>query len=606
MGFAANIQDDDYRVATMGQQALPLTELTPDGMFSNLGGAIGSSFVGGVASVGRLLGDLGSAAAKYGTATQMQELGLPPEDVQQVLAAPATPAPFDESLQKVQDWAKIDPRVTGTGSQIAGSAVHGITVAGLGTLAGGPVAGGALLGATSGYEDYRENKAAGLDETTALEKAGIAGAAGTLGALPFMGGFGGNLAAKIATGAGVNTGFGIAQRAATSSLLESAGYKDMAAQYKALDASSMVADVILGSAFGGWSHFHEGLATGKEPAPVERPSPALVESALEARRQEAIERGGPGIPTTPEHATMNTDLQDRALGDLLRGETPEVAAPEAEAMVEHTLVDPERVQLNDQYNEAGLAVHGDIADFTEPVRTPAEDVGPRWFTGSPEAGLAVTRTLEEQAGRANAEGQHAGPGHYISQDRDTAGLYGGPEGRAYEVHEPFTNAFDFNTVKDWGDGKRQAGDKFYKSLVEREGSKAKANAWLQKQGYDAITFTLNRGEKAANIFEARKLTDIGPAREPVTPMGELSLAPLEGAKPAAPAAPAAEGAKLSPLAGEQMRQLAIDHPDLEVQLPDGSTVRAADMGQSVAEQLSTAQSEASLHDIAVACFLRTL
>jgi hypothetical protein len=150
-----------------------------------------------------------------------------------------------------------------------------------------------------------------------------------------------------------------------------------------------------------------------------------------------------------------------------------------------------------------------------------------WFTGSPEAGRTRSYSLEEQAARKNAELQFAGPGQYITQDRDLAGVYGGPNGRAYQVHEPFSKPFDFNSYRTLSNGTKIAGDKLYKNLVEKTGSKAAANAELRKQGFDAITFTSPRGEKIANIFEPRNLTDIGAAREPVKDLGELSLVPKE-------------------------------------------------------------------------------
>jgi len=151
----------------------------------------------------------------------------------------------------------------------------------------------------------------------------------------------------------------------------------------------------------------------------------------------------------------------------------------------------------------------------------------KWFTGSPEAGRTKSYSLEEQAARKNAELQHAGPGQYITQDRDLAGVYGGPTGRAYEVHEPFKQPFDFNTIRDWGNGVKQSGDKVYKHLVEKLGSKSAANAYLKKSGFDAITFTSPRGERIANVFNSAKLSDIGPAREPTKDFGELSLVPKE-------------------------------------------------------------------------------
>lgn len=129
----------------------------------------------------------------------------------------------------------------------------------------------------------------------------------------------------------------------------------------------------------------------------------------------------------------------------------------------------------------------------------------KWFTGSPEK-LERTRTLGEQSARGNADEQFAGPGHYITQSKDLAGVYGGKEGRMYQVHEPFKRPYDLNDHEN---------KRLYNDMVEHfGGSKAKANAALQARGHDAITFENGRGEKIANIFDSKNVSDIGAAREP--------------------------------------------------------------------------------------------
>ncbi|CAB5144975.1 hypothetical protein UFOVP147_42 [uncultured Caudovirales phage] len=493
MGFISNVQNDDYRVASMGSMN-PITELTPDGMFSGTGEALYKGVAGGLAAVGRTATDLFAASARANAEISIAE--NPFVDQQQALTAlhsePVTPPPFDESLKAVQDWAKADPRVQGTGAQVLGSTAHGLTVFGLGSLAGGPMVGAATLGGVEGYSDYRESLAAGVDQKTALEKAGLTGATAAAGAfLPMViskgaatgllglamkaevagndalatGLYGASKAAatastsvvaKMATGAAVNTGFGVANRYLTSSLLESAGYHDMAQQNAPLDSQAMIADAVLGLAFGGWEHVAHKV--GEYVKPASRPDPALVQQSLDARRNEMQSRAGAGIPTDPHTAGLDAELQDRALGDMIRGKTTEVTPDEANTIVHGSLADPERTTLNIAFNEAGVQVHGDLADFSEPVRV----------------------------------------------------------------------------------------------------------------------------EKAPEPFVAPEQQAPG-------------------------AAPAAEGvAKLSPLAAESASQLAARHPDMEVQLPNGQTVRAADLQSAIQEQIAAATSESKLHDVAAACFLRTL
>lgn len=76
--------------------------------------------------------------------------------------------------------------------------------------------------------------------------------------------------------------------------------------------------------------------------------------------------------------------------------------------------------------------------------------------------------------------------------------------------------------------------------------------------------------------------------------------PLEGA-PAAPAGAAA----ISPIAAESLRQMAVNHADMPVELGNGVTVAARDLPALLAREMASANGDAGLHDVAMACFLRT-
>lgn len=75
-------------------------------------------------------------------------------------------------------------------------------------------------------------------------------------------------------------------------------------------------------------------------------------------------------------------------------------------------------------------------------------------------------------------------------------------------------------------------------------------------------------------------------------------APPKAAEPA--------GAKMEPAMQQAVTQLASTHPDMEVTLPDGSTVPASQLPEKIAQQLASAEQDSNLHDAAIACFLRTL
>lgn len=77
-------------------------------------------------------------------------------------------------------------------------------------------------------------------------------------------------------------------------------------------------------------------------------------------------------------------------------------------------------------------------------------------------------------------------------------------------------------------------------------------------------------------------------------------APVEGA----PAEPAGT-ASVSPIAAESLRQLAANHADMPVELGNGVTVTAAELPGILSREMAAANGDAKLHDVAMACFLRT-
>lgn len=197
---------------------------------------------------------------------------------------------------------------------------------------------------------------------------------------------------------------------------------------------------------------------------------------------------------------------------------------EKKPLVEKTQIKNAIVDSKQAIKEAKIK-EAEIKLLTEPKpfepTTPKEEGG--WYTGSPEE-LKTTRTLEEQAVRPNADEQKAGPGHYITMSKDLAGVYGGKGGSLYRVDSPFEKPFDLNFVDP---NTRVSNETLYNQMVEQLGSRTEANKALKDQGFDAITFTDPRGNKIANIFNAKNVSLEGPARRADNFVGELELLPME-------------------------------------------------------------------------------
>ena len=638
MGFVSNMPDDDYRAATVGMNQ-PATPFVP-GMFTGTLDALEKGVVGAVGKMGKtltMLGDYQGAAnaGQYGWAQSL----VPPSS-----APPLTPVDTSQDpdfngkrLQALQDWSAIDPRTHGPAAQVLGSTAQGLTIMGLGSLMGTPLAGAGALGVTEGSNDYADSTAAGIDQNTALAKAGLTGVASFAGAaVPMavssrvamrLAGMGlsaevagntalssvfygagraaatmaGTAAGKIATSGAAMVGFGAGNRFLTSHLLESAGYPEMAAQYKTLDAQAIVSDLVLGLAFGASGVLGEKL--GERLNPLERPDPAQVEAALEGRKAEMRARGAAGLPTDPATAGLDAELSDRALGNMLRGREAGVTPMEAQLIVNHSLLDPERVQLHQDMTNAFRVVYGDLAETTPPPRS-----GWAELEGNVPDHLASRfaqdrATSEASVVRFQAEFDALESRAQAVQDRLRTQL---PNIEGYEP----THADLAKALNAFPEVKREA----QAIAAQQDIVEAKLNA-----AYAAQEQTLGRwrafqepvteltAPKTGAEFTARYGMEPGQSAYP-----NEHTAEYRAARAAAKAEPPAPGAKpeaqsgLSPMADEQANQLAARHPDLDVQMPDGSTVKASQMPDMLREQMAKASQDSNLFTTAVGCFLRTM
>lgn len=305
---------------------------------------------------------------------------------------------------------------------------------------------------------------------------------------------------------GTRAAIGAAEGAVGAAILEPAVYglhQGLQDDYHMVDS---LLNVGFGAALGGGLHAAGGtvadaLRVGRDP--YSRFAALDREQVARVLEYEKLTRKG----EKPSSDTWSPAMRQAAgLEPPTAARVMDMATPEArEAALRTAVAD---------------MVNGRMPDVEAVVRYDRDAKAPEvWYTGSPEAGMQTTRGLAEQSTRGNANEQFAGPGHYTSTSRDLAGTYGGPTGRVYELPRSFQNAFDLNTVST----DRKSGKTVYDEMVKTLGSKAAANAELQRQGYDAITFTSPRGEKIANVFDELPLVDVGAAREPKAPMRELSL-----------------------------------------------------------------------------------
>lgn len=263
----------------------------------------------------------------------------------------------------------VDPRATG----MAGQLLHGFFDIGsqavVGNMMGGP--GGAAIytginktigGAATGIDE-------GLDAHTAMQKGAIEGAAAAVGvALPMtmtpMVGTGiPALLQQLGYGAAANVPLGIASRYLTHQTLEDGGYKDMAQQYKALDENALIADAVLGAAFGGLGHWMQGRAAQKAKAEADasdrarsllgrEPMPSEVDAALTVLKADHIEKSGPGLPKDAASRNAHVDAVTAALDDLIAGRRVAEHSPVLEAeFVPNRAADEARATIAQHFDD---------------------------------------------------------------------------------------------------------------------------------------------------------------------------------------------------------------------------------------------------------------
>lgn len=347
---------EDYRIDTMGANN-PATSITPPGTFSNFWSALGTGIAGGAVSVGRNAAEIFGAAADANLKASVAGNPYATQEQFDYAYSGQPVTPFEDQFKAAADWAKLDPRVVGGGSMQVGQLAHGLTVFGLGSLMGGPMAGAATVGVSEGMDNYRDLREQGVDDKTALASAATTGVLGAAGAfLPMH--MQGSLIGSLVKGAAVNTAFGGVSRATTSAVLESGGYHQMAEQYKVLDGEAILADALLGAAFGGVGHTMESV--------LKRPTQDLVDRALDVRGEEQKARGAAGIPKDLATANLDGQLQERSITEMLQGKTPEISPEEARAVVEGTVADPVKEQLAVEQNQALTENLGPLADMTPP------------------------------------------------------------------------------------------------------------------------------------------------------------------------------------------------------------------------------------------------
>lgn len=227
-----------------------------------------------------------------------------------------------------------DPTTTGAAAELVHGLSSGLYRYTVGSLVGGPLAGAGLVGSTEAASRFQELTEQGVTPGAAGTSAAVTGGFAAAGAL-LPPGLGSSLAAKILTGAGMNTGFGLLSRYADHKVLEAAGYPEMAEQQKVWGSTAVMTDLLLGGGFGTVAHFMHGKG-GASPEETQaqvrdleskfgRDAPGAEDAALTANLAMRDRASGPGVAVDPQAAQAHQAALEKGTEDLLQGKSVDVS-----------------------------------------------------------------------------------------------------------------------------------------------------------------------------------------------------------------------------------------------------------------------------------------
>ena len=203
------------------------------------------------------------------------------------------------------DYYRPNPAVVGSAAQTVHNVVAGVTPFLVGSLVGNPEIGAVTAGVTQGTNTREELMANGVDTKTA-DILGAANAALAYGGAKLPMGLGETTVQHIASGAAIQELAGLTNRTMMHTVLDDAGYKDMANQYRTFDLQAMAADAIVGSIQG--QVWHSVFA------------PSVQDAARVVRDQHQIESSASGVPINQVERELHITQEEDSVRALMDGQ----------------------------------------------------------------------------------------------------------------------------------------------------------------------------------------------------------------------------------------------------------------------------------------------
>ena len=307
----------------------------------------------------------------------------------QLSGVPQSPSPktMDETrMDMVRGMSEMfapDPRTTGIVSQY----VHGFFNIVPEAIIGGPL----MAAGLQGNKGFLTAQSQGVDTGTALGM-GLIDAAATYAGLkipvklaPALGG-----AANTALSAGVFPVVGIVSRGTSSALLEANGYHEMAAQIKPLDATAIVADMIMGAGFGALAHYGP-KAIEAYKAFQERNAGKISEADLDTAatilNAAHLDETAPGVPADPATQSAHADYLKANIESMMRGEEP--PPPPTEVVDGNFVPNPIDTAVRQEISNAVREHLGELGDLEAELARRGLPIDPNLYARGGRTGDTV-------------------------------------------------------------------------------------------------------------------------------------------------------------------------------------------------------------------------
>lgn len=460
----------------------------------------------------------------------------------------------------------------------------------------------------------------GVDANTAV----VAGTASGVGAaLGFkVAGYGSNIWQRMASGAAGNVAVGAGTTKAERTILEKAGYGEIAKNFDSLDPTARAADVIIGAAFGAIQP-----AGGRPPA-------AVIDAALAARNTEAFLASQPGRPKNAASDIASQQALAAAFKALNEGAPVDVAPIVKGASWD---LSPKAEMLESRWNARGIRNNnpGNIELSKTSWQGAVQGVDPRFVTfDTPEAGIRALGknllTYQDKYGLNTVEGivnRWAPPGEnntgaYVQSVAQAVGV--DPKTPlnlrdpatlqnitgAIIQHENGGNPYRPEQIKAGVDS-AITGKEIPKAWTGDQeialNAKLKEAQDLTKQAADAPqdNALMAKADEAANAAEDMRLlketssaTDSAIPSEPGAGEPQISR-PTENAQ----VQPESAGAT-APTPEMQAAQRTVElNPDMRVTLEDGRTLTAREAHEESQADIEQATKDAGAFQAAISCLM---